>query len=263
LALARRLPAAGEVCLTEQGYGGALAHLRLNVAANRGMPGFGRVTTADCDWVKVLGDDDEEQGGGGKVGAGAGESVAKATAEAEAAADNSGETGDTAADEAAAAAAADAARLLGTRWDYIIGSDLVYDRAGTHMLPRVMRRLALAGRGGARCGACGGLARGQETGAGGSDTTSQPPTTTTTAAASAATIYYAHTKHRYDARDVEFLDRCAAAGLNVEEVAPPGAPPRPPSPPPFTELYPEMRVAVWRITVVAPGGGGCACGGIK
>lgn len=65
----------------------------------------------------------------------------------------------------------------------------------------------------------------------------------------AAPIYYVHTKHRYDICDVKFLEQCAAAGLRVEEVFEPGAPRPPPSPPPLTELFPDMRVAVFRITV--------------
>ena len=50
LTIARNLPAAAEVCLTEQEDGGALDHLRLNVQQNIHLPGIQCVTVAACDW---------------------------------------------------------------------------------------------------------------------------------------------------------------------------------------------------------------------
>lgn len=66
----------------------------------------------------------------------------------------------------------------------------------------------------------------------------------------AAPIYYVHTKHRYDVCDMHFFEQCAAAGLAVEEVWEPGAERPPPSPPPLSELFPDMRCAVFLITVL-------------
>eukprot|EP00955_Chlamydomonas_euryale_P060612 357767-Chlamydomonas_euryale.AAC.8 len=65
---------------------------------------------------------------------------------------------------------------------------------------------------------------------------------------------------------VEELEKC---GLGWQEVAEAGMPPRPPSPPPLTELYPELRVGVFRIACDGCGGarddsgggsGGGGCG---
>lgn len=166
LTLARNLPLAGEVCLTEQAYGGALDHLRVNVERNReaGMPGIGVVTTAACDWSQLQGD--------GGYGCCAGNiavsapGVTVAGAERVAGAESCGgdvrlykcnqqprmgqqqhqeqeqqhqeqqqdgaQPLESAASTAVAPAAcssssdtADLARLLSSRWDLIVGSDLV------------------------------------------------------------------------------------------------------------------------------------------
>ncbi len=132
-------------------------------------------------------------------------------------------------------------RLLSTRWDLVVGSDLVYNEAGTHMLPRVMRAMALAG---GRGGSYRPNTQVESGGAAASalDAPDLDP-------GPAAVIYYAHTKHRYDVCDIHFLEQCAAAGLAVEEVFEAGVEAPPPSPPPLTELFPEMRCAVFRITV--------------
>jgi len=113
------------------------------------------------------------------------------------------------------------------------------------MLPRVMRAMALAGRP-PHHHAQQQMQQEQEE--------QQPPTITysqhtNSAPPAPAVIYYAHTKHRYDICDVLFAEQCAAAGLRMEEVHEPGAPAPPPSPPPLTELFPDMRCAVFNITV--------------
>ncbi|GLI67687.1 hypothetical protein VaNZ11_011951 [Volvox africanus] len=97
--------------------------------------------------------------------------------------------------------------LLSQRWDFIIGSDLVYNAVGTECLPRVMRELA------------------------GPDTC----------------ILYCHTRHRFDTHDVEFFSQLTACGLVWREVREPSVPTPPPSPPPLTELFPEMRIAIYDI----------------
>lgn len=98
--------------------------------------------------------------------------------------------------------------LCSKRWDFIVGSDLIYNELGARLLPRVIKALST------RHTVC----------------------------------YYAHTKHRFDALDLEFLAECEAQGLEVEEVFESGAVRPPPSPPPLTELFPAMRIAMFRIT---------------
>lgn len=171
LTLARNLPRAAEVCLTEQVAGGALDHLRANVAANAavGTPGAAAATTAACDWLRLQaprgrrGSTDEAGSAGGSSGGGGGSdfgcaagslgqlcgsgrqrltpgkpecSVCSSTAPhgcmgsqaaggdeaAPAAAEGSGAAGGGA---AAGGEEDDMVRLLSTRWDYVIGSDLV------------------------------------------------------------------------------------------------------------------------------------------
>jgi hypothetical protein len=64
-------------------------------------------------------------------------------------------------------------------------------------------------------------------------------------------MYYAHTKHRFDAMDVDLFDQLQGLGLVVEEVVESGQQLPPPSPPPFSSLYPEMRCAVFKISRLA------------
>lgn len=97
--------------------------------------------------------------------------------------------------------------LHSTQWDLVIGSDLVYNDVGCALLPRVLRRFA-------------------------------GPRTT---------ILYAHTRHRFDNYDQMFFEGVAAVGLQCSEVREEGCETPPPSPPPLTELFPEMRIAVYRM----------------
>ncbi|PNW73462.1 hypothetical protein CHLRE_14g632839v5 [Chlamydomonas reinhardtii] len=98
--------------------------------------------------------------------------------------------------------------LSGVAWDLIIGSDLVYNEVGAVYLPRVLRALSRPGH---------------------------------------TRVLYAHTKHRFDTWDMRFYEELAAQGLSLAEVWETGAPSPPPSPPPLTELFPDMRVAVFQI----------------
>ncbi|GLC46774.1 hypothetical protein PLESTB_001660700 [Pleodorina starrii] len=98
--------------------------------------------------------------------------------------------------------------LCSQQWDLVLGSDLVYNDVGADCLPRVMR--ALAGSGSGR-------------------------------------ILYCHTKHRFDTHDMQFFSQLAACGLECREVHEPSVPSPPPSPPPLTELFPDMRIAVYDI----------------
>ncbi|KAL6762332.1 hypothetical protein V8C86DRAFT_2520336 [Haematococcus lacustris] len=97
--------------------------------------------------------------------------------------------------------------MVGTHWDVIVGSDLIYNHVGSLLLPHVIHRLA------------------------------SPDTL----------VLYAHTKHRFDHLDLEFMEAVAALGMRLEEVREPWLDAPPASPPPLTQLFPEMRVAVYRI----------------
>lgn len=96
--------------------------------------------------------------------------------------------------------------------DVVLGADLVYDDAGVVALPRVVKALLSRARSG-------------------------------------AVFYYAHTKHRYDGMDLDFFANVSANGLTCEEVRPRGAPSPPPSPPPFETLFPDQRIAIYRIAL--------------
>lgn len=111
-------------------------------------------------------------------------------------------------DESSGARDADAADA--DAFDVVLGSDLVYDESGTHMLPRVIHGVL-----------------------------TKPD----------AVCYYAHTKHRYDSLDLDFFEQLDARGLRAEEMRQPGVlETPPPSPPPFESLFPDQRIAVYKIT---------------
>lgn len=93
------------------------------------------------------------------------------------------------------------------KWDFIVGSDLVYNEEGCRLLPRVLAQLA------------------------------QPGTV----------ILYAHTKRRFEMLDADFFGNLRKEGLAVEEVKERWAPEAPSSPPPFESVFPDMRIAVFRI----------------
>eukprot|EP01065_Artemidia_motanka_P022370 TRINITY_DN26560_c0_g1_i1.p1 TRINITY_DN26560_c0_g1~~TRINITY_DN26560_c0_g1_i1.p1 ORF type:complete len:262 (+),score=66.93 TRINITY_DN26560_c0_g1_i1:124-909(+) len=98
---------------------------------------------------------------------------------------------------------------LRQHWDVVLGSDLVYEDAGVHLLPKVLASVVK------------------------SDTL----------------CFYAHTRGRFEDKDMEFVSNLEEAGLSVREVWEEGAPPPPPSPSsPLTELFPEQRVAVWWVS---------------
>ena len=102
------------------------------------------------------------------------------------------------------------AELVDTAWDFIIGSDLIYNEDGVKLLPKVIAGLA-------------------------------GPTTT---------VLYCHTFYRYEMMDYDFLDGCAAEGLIVEEVVATGDPPPPPPVPVmerFQTLFNDHRIAVLKM----------------
>ena len=102
-------------------------------------------------------------------------------------------------------------RLEAMEWDVLVGSDLVYDDDGVRYLPRVVRHFLR---------------------------NNEP-----------AYFLYAHTKYRYELRDMALWREFHECGLDVEEVREDGAPSPPSSPEPLTQLFPEKRIAVLRITL--------------
>jgi len=96
-----------------------------------------------------------------------------------------------------------------TQWDLILGSDLIYSSEGCALLPRVLAALA----------------------------------------SPATTILYAHTLRRFEHLDADLMDGLRMAGLSCEEVREPWAPSPPPSPDAFSSLFPDMRLAVYRLRV--------------
>jgi hypothetical protein len=92
-------------------------------------------------------------------------------------------------------------------WDYIVGSDLAYNEEGCKLLPRAVAALA----------------------------------------SMHTQVFYAHTKRRFEMLDYDFFSALADCSLTCTEVAEPWAPPAAVSPPAFSSLFPEMRIAVYRI----------------
>lgn len=192
--VARNLPFAGLVCLTEQQGGGGCDWLAHNVARNaaRGLP-LAAVRVTPCDWTAY----------GGAAG-GAAPPPSTPAPPAAYARPPAGPP----ASEGAAAAPLD---LAAVEWDFIIGSDLIYNSVGSQCLPAVLAALAGA----------------------------------------STRVFYCHTKHRYDLLDWEFFEALEASGLACEEVVEPGAALPPPSPPasfPPASLFPEQRIAVYSIS---------------
>lgn len=77
------------------------------------------------------------------------------------------------------------------------------------------------------------------------------PHTIAALASKGTQIFYAHTKRRFEMLDHDFFSALDKAGLSHEEVAEPWACRPPESPTAFSSLFPEMRIAVYRITVKA------------
>lgn len=64
-------------------------------------------------------------------------------------------------------------------------------------------------------------------------------------------VFYAHTKRRFEHYDVDFFENLRAQGLLVEEVREAGVESPPPSPPPFTDLFGDMRIAIYEMAVAS------------
>ena len=216
VALAKNLPRANVVA-TEMAAGGALRWLRRNVRANEQMGSGTRIcnlATEECDWSTYL--------GGEPTRSGYGDDVAPATSSPDVETEKA-ETAETETDvetrSTASASTSTSSTLDSTAWDFVLGSDLVYDDAGVAMLPRVFRRLL------------DNAAKARERG----EKRKRP------------VAYYAHTKYRYELRDIEFFAEMSRCGLVVTEVREPNVPTPPESPEPLSQLFPEKRIAVFRI----------------
>jgi predicted nicotinamide N-methyase len=137
LLVARNTPAAAEVCLTEQAYGGALQHLRLNVQANTHLPNMASVMTCACDWTHFMDDQLVQAVRRGAVAEAAATTSCHGQQQQQQQTEDAGQPEEHAADQASssssapsAAELADMRHLLCSHWDIIIGSDLVYNNAG-------------------------------------------------------------------------------------------------------------------------------------
>ncbi|PNH03406.1 hypothetical protein TSOC_010543 [Tetrabaena socialis] len=226
MSLARNLPDVGLVVMTEQEEGGGVDWLRHNLRLNTRLASSGKLQVVPCDWLHYgqlgaqageLGDNPLGAPGAGELqeepasrvpqpapcqGAGSTDRAAVSPAHSPGAAGAAGEcSGGSGQPECSAS------WLAQQQWDFIIGSDLVYNTVGAVCLPRVMRALA------------------------------RPNTR----------ILYCHTKHRFDTYDIQFFEELAACGLACSEVHEPSKATPPPSPPPLTDLFPEMRIAVYSI----------------
>ena len=217
VALAKNLPNAERVVATEMRAGGALRWLRRNVRANERID---TLATEECDWSTYLGGEPTKSGYGDDVA----NDVAPATDAPRPETEKSETETETEIETARSASASSSPSTLdSTAWDFIVGSDLVYDDSGVAMLPRVFRRLLDNAHANARAA----TDRGEK---------NAPPA-----------AYYAHTKYRYELRDIEFFAEMSRRGLVMTEVREPNAPSPPASPEPLSQLFPEKRVAVFRI----------------
>ena len=220
VALAKNLPNAERVVATEMRAGGALRWLRRNVRANE-RAGHGeslrRLTTEECDWSTYLGGEPTRSMYGDDGDAPSPATTSATSPRVETETETTEKTYETDDDVESAST------LDSTAWDFVVGSDLVYDDAGVAMLPRVFRRL-LDNAANARAASAGRSEREKK-----------------------ATAYYAHTKYRYELRDMDFFAEMSRCGLVMTEVREPNVPTPPPSPEPLSQLFPEKRIAVFRV----------------
>jgi len=191
------------VCLTERAEGGGLAHLECNLLLNSGSS-RSNLVTAELDWVEVT----KEEKTAIPL------RIRRSTCATYSPFDQ-------------AATFVDTDQMV-DRWDFIFGSDLVYEeKAGVVALSRLLRKLLLR-----------------------VDTTSPRPT-----------ALYAHTKRRFEHLDMLFYRELARQGLKVKEVFHTEGQKRPTSPPPMLERlemgwdpnFPDMRVAMLEITAADDG----------
>ena len=196
------------VCLTERAEGGGLAHLERNLLLNS-RSSRSNLVTAELDWVQVTKDTEEEVQ----------LRVRRST-------NNSTDQG---------TAFVDTDQVV-DRWDFIFGSDLVYEeKAGVVALSRLLGRLLRVD----------------------TPAATQSPSSSSSPRPIAL---YAHTKRRFELLDMLFYRELARQGLRVTEVMCEGQK-RPTSPPPMLERlemgwdpnFPDMRVVMLEITAAHDG----------
>lgn len=182
ITLARNMPQASLVCLTEQLDG--IEWLRHNVELNRsrGIP-LDNVAVQEADWRRLAAD---ASGSPAAEGSANGAAPAAGEAQLETMAEGASAGGDVQQRQQHGAGHADGPQrsapgprdLRATRWDFIVGSDLVYNEVGSRCLPRVLAALAASG----------------------------------------TRVLYCHTKHRLDLVDLELFQQLQVCGLHAEEV---------------------------------------------
>ncbi|KAF4675937.1 hypothetical protein FOL47_007004 [Perkinsus chesapeaki] len=104
--------------------------------------------------------------------------------------------------------------LRNVDWDFIIGTELVYLPILTKIFPRAISQLI------------------------------HPPNTQ---------VYYGHMLGRYESMDLDLIDNFRALNLEPREQLQPGMTELPPEDEHFTQLFPEMRLAVYKIAPVTSG----------
>lgn len=127
--VARNLPAAALVCLTEQEGGLGWLNHNVQLNATRGLP-LGHVRVQACDW--------QEYGDGGGGGDRPGQPAAAAAGQPEQQ-QNKQHAQQQSEQQQQPSGAVD---LRSTHWDVILGSDLIYNEIGSRCLPKVLAALA-------------------------------------------------------------------------------------------------------------------------
>ena len=135
--LARNMPTAALCCLTEQQEG--LLHLQRNVERNlaRGLP-LGHVAVCPCDWTHYA-------GGAPPMALEPANGQLAAAHQLQQSGQQEGvraTSGTVAAASGGLAPAPPPRDLAAVPWDFIVGSDLIYNEAGSRCLPAVLAALA-------------------------------------------------------------------------------------------------------------------------
>ena len=214
VALAKNLPNASLVVATEMRAGGALRWLRRNVRANERID---TLATEECDWSTYLGGEPTKSGYGDDVA----NDVARGDGRRRVPKPKKNRNRNRNRNREKRFGSSSPSTLDSTAWDFIVGSDLVYDdsrRDAAARVPPPARQRARE------------RARRTEV-----KKTRRPRRTTRT---------------RNTGTSLEtskFFAEMSRRGLVMTEVREPNAPSPPASPEPLSQLFPEKRVAVFRI----------------
>jgi len=189
LNLAKNLRNVSQVCLTEQVNGGAMEHLVLNceTAYERYSHMRDSVHVCGCDWTHYADDASPVLKN----------PVVESTSDENSQLEFCEWKGEMLSKD--------------SKWDFVIGADLVYNDIGVHLLPCVIRSHLREG----------------------------------------SKMVYAHTRGRFEHYDIDFFENLTAQGLRFREMREPGVPSPPPSPPPLTEVWRDMRIAIYEIQIIS------------